>query len=114
AKGAVTLARDIAAGTPAFSPEWSGQIIWGNRLVTGGWLTSGANAWSFDVTWGRMTTPDGQPIEFGFSCGSLTCGEGRTAWTIDPGFRNVVWGSKCGNSNCVGPWIIDVFITTVG
>jgi hypothetical protein len=114
AKGAVTLARDIAAGTPAFSPEWSRQIIWGNRLVTGGWLSSGANAWSANVTWGSATTPDGQPIEFGFSCGSLACDEAPTAWTIDPGFRNVVWGSKCGNSNCDGPWIIDVFITTVG
>jgi serine protease AprX len=114
AKGAVTLARDIAAGTPALSPEWSGQIIWGNRLLTGGWLTASANAWSPDVTWGSTTTADGQPIEFGFSCGSLTCDEGSTAWTIDPGSRNVVWGSKCGNSDCDGAWIIDVFITTVG
>lgn len=114
AKGAVTLARDIAAGTPSFSPEWSGQIIWGNRLVTGGWLSSGANAWSSNVTWGSATTPDGQPIEFGFSCSTPVCDEGPTAWTIDPGFRNVVWGSKCGNSDCDGPWIIDVFITTVG
>jgi len=114
AKGAVTLARDIAAGTPAFLPEWSGQIIWGNRLVTGGWLTSDANAWSSDITWGRSTTRNGQPIEFGLRCASPTCEDGATVWTIDPGFRNVVWGSKCGNSNCDGPWIIDVFTTTVG
>ena len=32
AKGAVDLARAIATGTPAFSAEWSGQMIWGNRL----------------------------------------------------------------------------------
>ncbi len=114
AKGAVDLARALAVGTPAFSPEWSGQIIWGNRLVTGGWLTAGANAWSSDVVWGSSTTRDGQPIEFGSSCSSLTCDEGPTAWTVNPGFRNVVWGSKCGNSNCDGPWIIDVFTTTVG
>ena len=114
AKGAVDLARGLAVGTPAFSPEWSGQIIWGNRLVTGGWLTADANAWSSDVVWGSSTTRDGQPIEFGSSCSSLTCDEGPTAWTIDPGFHNVVWGSKCGNSNCDGPWIIDVFTTTVG
>ena len=114
AKGAVDLARGLAAGTPVFSPDWSGQIIWGNRLVTGGWLTAGANAWSADVTWGSSTTGNGQPIEFGVRCANPTCEDGETAWTIDPGFRNVVWGSKCGNSNCDGPWIIDVFITTVG
>jgi Subtilase family len=114
AKGAVILARDIAAGTPSFSPEWSGQIIWGNRLVTGGWLTAGANAWTSDVTWGSTTTSDGQPIEFGLSCGSLACDDAPTAWTIQPAFRNVVWGSKCGNNDCDGAWIIDVFVTTVG
>jgi len=114
AKGAVDLARAIATGTPAFSPEWSGQLIWGNRLVTGGWLTSDANAWSSDVTWGSSTTRNGQPIEFGLRCAAPTCEGGATAWTIDPGFRNVVWGSKCGHSDCDGPWIIDVFTTTVG
>ena len=114
AKGAVDLARALATGTPAFSPEWSGQLIWGNRLVTGGWLTSDANAWSSDVTWGSSTTRNGQPIEFGLRCAAPTCEGGATAWTIDPGFRNVVWGSKCGHSDCDGPWIIDVFTTTVG
>ena len=114
AKGAVDLARALAAGSVTFSSEWSGRIIWGNRLVTGGWLTSGANAWSSDVTWGSNTTRDGQPIEFGLRCASSTCEDGVTAWTIDPGFRNVVWGSTCGNSNCDGPWIIGVFVTTVG
>jgi len=114
AKGAVDLARALATGTPAFSPEWSAQLIWGNRLVTGGWLTSDANAWSSDVTWGSSTTRNGQPIEFGLRCAAPTCEGGATAWTIDPGFRNVVWGSKCGHSDCDGPWIIDVFTTTVG
>jgi serine protease AprX len=114
AKGAVDLARDVAVGALTFSPEWSGQIIWGNRLVTGGWLTPGANAWSSNVTWGSSTTPDGQAVEFGLSCASPTCDGGATAWTIDPGFRNVVWGSKCGNGNCDGPWVIDVFTATVG
>ena len=73
-----------------------------------------ANAWSSDVTWGSSTTRDGQPIEFGLRCATPTCDDGATAWTIDPGFRNVVWGSKCGNSNCDGPWMIDVFTATVG
>jgi len=114
AKGAVDLARAIATGTPAFSPEWSGQMIWGNRLVTGGWLTSDANAWSSDITWGSRTTRNGQPIEFGLRCASPTCEGGAAAWTIDPGFRNVVWGSKCGHSDCDGPWIIDVYATTEG
>ena len=114
AKGAVDLARDIASGSLTFSPEWSGRIIWGNRLVTGGWLTSGANAWTSDVTWGSSTARDGQPIEFGLRCASPTCEDGTTAWTIDPGYWNVVWGSKCGNSNCDGPWIIDVYAVSVG
>jgi serine protease AprX len=114
AKGAVDLARAIATGTPAFSPEWSGQMIWGNRLVTGGWLTSDANAWTSDITWGSSTTRNGQPIEFGLRCASPTCEGGATPWTIDPGFRNVVWGSKCGHSDCNGPWIIDVYATMEG
>jgi serine protease AprX len=114
AKGAVDLARDLAAGRVTSSPEWSGQIIWGNRLVTGGWLTAGANAWRSDVTWGSSTARNGEPIEFGLNCATPTCETGATAWTIDPGIRNVVWGSKCGNSDCAGPWIIDVFMTSVG
>ena len=73
-----------------------------------------ANAWSSDVTWGSSTTRDGQPIEFGLRCANPTCEGGATAWTIGPGFRNVVWGSKCGHSDCDGPWIIDVYATTEG
>jgi serine protease AprX len=114
AKGAVGLARDLAAGTFTPSPEWSGRIIWGNRLVTGGSPTAGATAWSSSVTWGDATTPDGQPIDFGVSCATPTCDDGATPWTIDAGARNVVWGSKCGNANCDGPWELDVFSATVG
>jgi serine protease AprX len=113
AKGAVDLALDMAAGTQTFSPEWSGRMIWGNRRVTGGRPTSGANAWNADVTWGSSTTPSGQPIQFGVSCTTPACDNSQTAWTLDPSFRNVVWGSRCGNSNCVGPWVIDVVTARV-
>jgi serine protease AprX len=114
AKGAVDLAIAFAAGTSnrlSPAPDWSGRIIWGNRLVTGGRLTPGANAGRSDVIWGSGTTPDGQPIEWGVTCLTNGCEDGGAAW-MTGAYRNVVWGSRCGNENCHEPWAIGLFGTT--
>src|SRR5262245_23580384 len=65
AKGAVQLARYLAAPTTTSYPSasgWSKRLIWGNYLVKGGRLTQDASAWATDVTWGAMTLPSGAPV----------------------------------------------------
>jgi serine protease AprX len=59
AAGAVALANYFASPTTSPYPDstgWSGQIIWGNHVVSGGFLTADANAWPIGVTWGGTTT----------------------------------------------------------
>jgi len=113
AKGAIDLARGLSAGTVATSPEWSGRIIWGNRLVTGGWPTADANAWRSNVRWGSSTAPDGGPIGFGLQCSTPECDGGTTTWTLDSASHNVVWGAMCGNGDCDAPWTLDLFAPAI-
>ena len=94
ARGAVELARFLAAAPGAAYPSttgWSTQLIWGRRLVQGGVLTADATAWSANVTWDAAFTPDGQDITWG-------SGFTRT--------ENVVWGSRCGAADCLGGWSV--------
>ncbi len=116
AKGAVDLARYFAGSTSAYptSPDWSGRIIWGNRLVTGGQLMADANAWSRGVLWGSTNTPDGQPVEFGVSCTTVSCENDASIWTLASSSRNVVWGPMCGGDDCGADWTVDLFGTTEG
>jgi serine protease AprX len=113
AKGAVELARLFAEhSSDIYTPpgDWSARLIWGNQLLVGGLLTSGANAWPTDVVWGAGTTPDGQNIEWGIICSESVCDDaGGTwaAWSTDDTAGNVVWGSACGGANCTGPWTIE-------
>ena len=92
AKGAVDVAKYLASpqGEYPFNPAWSRKIIWGNRLIQGGQITSGANAWS--VMWGASTTLLGEPVTWGPSF-------------HDTG-RNVVWGSQCGGDDCETTWTV--------
>lgn len=115
AAGAVELAQRLTMEDAVYapSPGWSGRIIWGNRLVSGGNIAAEANAWRTDVAWGRAFTPDGEPIEFGSRCASTGCEYGTVAWTLDQ-FRNVVWGSRCGGDNCSDTWAIGLFGATDG
>jgi serine protease AprX len=124
ARGAVELARFLAAPAGAVYPSssgWGGRLIWGNHLVRGGRLTADANAWSTTVTWGAATTTGGQSVEWGVICSNTSygnCDDGGGTWNRwgascsdatcshvtwgDGGSRNVVWGSTCGGADCHG------------
>jgi serine protease AprX len=84
ARGAVQLSMELAGERPASNDptRWSRQIVWGNRRVSGGILTMGANAWSPGVTWGAAETEQGDPIVWGTlpdSGGAWTPGAERNA-----------------------------------
>ena len=122
AGGAIELARALAqspAGIHAVRPEWSQRILWGNQLVQGGRLTSGASAWSRYVTWGAPRTPAGQLVEWGVTCGQHPCTApqdwdrwgptcaGLLCSSVNWGDAvNVVWGSTCGGRDCPSAWSI--------
>jgi len=113
AKGAVELSQALATssfGLQATPAEWSGRLIWGKQLVSGGRLTADANAWGADVMWGTATTPAGDNVVWGTICTATTCDDGGGTWgpwTVDASAHNVVWGSTCGGADCDGPWTIE-------
>jgi serine protease AprX len=93
AHGAVMLAawmRNPSAPQPAIA-DWSRHLIWGTKMVSGGWLSASANAWPATVQWGAAATSSGDVIEWG---------DGWNLQNTDA--ENVVWGSACGGSDCEG------------
>jgi hypothetical protein len=124
AEGAVALARYL--GTPSTMPypgreDWSRQLIWANRRIRGGRLTSDANAWSAGVVWGDALTPGGHNVEWGVvevdgswhAWGSV-CAD-PTCSTVDWGIGdtpNVVWGRKCGGNDCDERWSVQAVAAT--
>ena len=96
ARGAVELAQSLAPASrlapqpvpAADTAAWSGQVIWGNRRMSGGHLRADANAWATGVTWGSTEAPGGAPIAIG------TAGDGESAG------ENIVWGTECGGADC--------------
>jgi serine protease AprX len=116
ARGAIELARFFRDPTGQYplQPEWSRQIIWGNRSLAGGVLLPGTNGWS-DVFWGSDATASGQPVVWGVICTGQSCetadswttwgttcsdAQCTTAdWSATPS-ENVVWGATCGGDNC--------------
>jgi subtilisin family serine protease len=126
AAGAVRLARYFAdpSGERPTSDEWSGRVIWGNRMISGGRLSPNANAWSGDVVWGARTTSAGQLISWGDICRFEDCDSGDHQWSrwritcSDDGCgskwsngasQNVVWGSRCSGANCDDLWAFGLF-----
>jgi len=108
AQGAVELARAFAdASTPTPSASsWSGRILWGNQMYAGGVLWPTASAWSNDVSWGSTQTSSGDAIDWGAICASDCEDSGTwTWWTTASTSTNVVWGARCGGSDCTGPWL---------
>jgi subtilisin family serine protease len=86
AAGAVELARAFAAGAAiagSTQASWSRTVIWGNQLTRTSSLPNDADQWASSVMWGA-------------AAGSLTGN--------DP--RNVVWGRRCGGSDCREAWTL--------
>jgi serine protease AprX len=110
AKGAVELARFLAAPAEAAYPAttgWSRRLIWGNYLFKNGRLTADANAWSTDVVWGTEATAAGAPVQWGVVCATASCDEVSGPWTWSGSARNVVWGNACGGGDCDQPWSLN-------
>jgi serine protease AprX len=93
AGGAVRLSAFLAdpSGTYPDSSTWSGRLIWGSHLVSGGVLTASSNAWSPQVVWGAAVFRPGQPIIWGAAC-AAGCDGPAPQWGP--------WGLNCGDPNC--------------
>ncbi len=85
--GAVRLARFYAANRVGsrmpIDRSWSQQIIWGNQLVSGGYLNPQANAWATNIVWGTAYTTNDNIV-----------------WGTAGSAENIVWGTLCGDENC--------------
>jgi serine protease AprX len=116
AEGAVRLAqylRDPSNQPYPDSTGWSKRIIWGNQMLRGGRLTSTANAWATDVTWGSLETPGGESVEWGGVCGNWQCTYTSGPWRWGQASAlNVVWGPACDGADCTGPWTGNVWDTS--
>ena len=111
AAGAVALARYFAepSGPDPTTAQWSGRLIWGNRVFTGGRLSPAANGWSPGVNWGTATAPGGQAIQWGSIClaGDCDSPQAGSAWGPgQAGAPNVVWGMACDGFDCLGSWTV--------
>ncbi len=117
ARGAVQLAKYFAdqSGPYPTSAAWGRRLVWGTRLLRGGRIMPAVSAWWQDVIWGEATTPDGQPVEWGWidldgqtTPWRVTCGDGAcSTFTASGGALNVVWWQACGGSDCEGPWSVE-------
>ncbi len=90
--GAVQLARFYASAQPGDAMPsqhvWSGHIVWGNYLVSGGYLNPLGSAWATSVVWGEL----GGALSWGSSCPR---GCGNIVWgTDDASGENVVWATS--------------------
>jgi hypothetical protein len=82
--GAVKLARFYAShqvGDRLPSQRvWSRHIIWGNHMITGGYINPKANAWTNSTVWGYAKTLDDQGDNI--------------VWGTMSGDDNIVWGTS--------------------
>jgi serine protease AprX len=78
---------------------WSQQIIWGNHLISGGYINPQGNAWSPQVVWGAAQSLNAANIVWGTNCG-YTCA--NIVWgTNDQNGANIVWGTSLNAANIV-------------
>ncbi len=103
--GAVRLARFYAHNAVGVripsQRSWSKSIIWGNRRLTGGYLSPLANAWATNVVWGtaKVQNATGDNVVWGTLC-ETNCD--NIVWgTADALGDNVVWGTTFGDDNVV-------------
>ncbi|MBS1820165.1 MAG: S8 family peptidase [Acidobacteria bacterium] len=85
--GAVKLARfyarNRAGSRMPVVDSWSQRIIWGNQLVTGGYINPAANAWATNIVWGTaVANPE------------------NIVWGTAESAENIVWGTLCDEQNC--------------
>jgi serine protease AprX len=92
AYGAVQLSRYFARAQPGdpypMSPQWSGEIHWGNLSISGGVLKPNGNAWALNIVWG--TVNDTENIVWGTGC-SDSCE--NIVWGTMDELENIVWGT---------------------
>jgi len=72
---------------------WSKHIVWGNHVLSGGYINPLGNAWRNTVVWGAARTLDdgGDNIVWGTEC-ALSCD--NIVWgTADDNGDNIVWGT---------------------
>jgi hypothetical protein len=115
--GAVHLARFFRTATSgstlAIPGEWSKEVIWGNRRITGGVIRPNANAFQRETSWGASVDLDGDNIVWGTVFGDDsdnivwgtfdTLGEDNIVWgTVrDDDGDNIVWGTHNEDDNIV-------------
>ncbi len=93
--GAVRLSRfyglNAVGSVMPTQAGWSKSVIWGNRLIKGGYLSPLANAWATDMVWGAAETDTGDNVVWG----TLKEGSGNIVWgTEDASGDNIVWGTS--------------------
>jgi serine protease AprX len=79
---------------------WSQHVIWGNHLLSGGYLNPAANAWAANIVWGTAKTlgTTGQNIVWGTACGG---GCDNIVWGTAANDDNIVWGTAGNDDNIV-------------
>jgi serine protease AprX len=124
ALGAVRLARFYATAKRGqrvpVEPIWSRHFIWGNHLMSRGFMLPSANAWQPGVMWGvpKVHGDAGDNIVWGTACAQADCGDNivwgtadgdNIVWGTSAGDNivwgtsdgdNIVWGSDCGGADC--------------
>jgi serine protease AprX len=101
---------------------WSRHILWGNHLLSNGFIKPTANAWANNIVWGSARTlgdagdnivwgsvaSDGDNIVWGSTAegdnivwGAMADGD-NIVWGSASDGDNIVWGSDCGGSDCDG------------
>ena len=97
AYGAVQLARFFrtatAGSTLPIPQEWSKQLIWGNRRITGGAIRPNVNAFQSGTTWGASADAEAESIVWGTLFGDDA--ENIVWGTFDTlGVEDIVWGTQ--------------------
>jgi serine protease AprX len=101
---AVRLSKFYARNKPGarmpVEATWSQHILWGNHLLSGGYINPKGNAWSSNVIWGADSLKGAagdDNIVWGTACGDCD----NIVWgTADADADNIVWGTG-GDDNIV-------------
>ncbi|MBI3401887.1 MAG: S8 family peptidase [Acidobacteria bacterium] len=113
--GAVRLARfyarDEVGSRMPVQKVWSRHILWGNHMLSRGYINPKGNAWAASVVWGTVKTlgDTGENIVWGTECADTTCDNIVWSTADDSGENivwgtaadeNIVWGTECADATC--------------